>query len=209
MVISSEKSPLNEIGFENDVFQNVPAFAVFRESGKKVTGKGSAYQVGNFNYGLIVPGEGRMGKIGMLYNAKTLRALPTPATGAIRPLPPSRDWVDVHTLGVTGDGATDDTAAIQKAIDTHSVLYFPAGHYVVRDTLMLKPDTALIGLHPTLTQIDLLDGTPGYGGVGTPRAVISAPQGGSNILSGFGVFTGGINARATGVLWRAGRSFTH
>ena len=206
VVISSEKSPLNEIGFENAVFQNVPTFAAFRESAKKVAGKGSAYQVGNFNYGLIVPGEGRMGKIGMLYNAKTLSALPTPATGAIRPLPPTRDWVNVHTLGVTGDGATDDTAAIQKAIDTHTVLYFPAGHYVVRDTLMLKPDTALIGLHPTLTQIDLLDGTPGYGGVGTPRAVISAPQGGSNILSGFGVFTGGINARATGVLWRAGEA---
>ena len=36
---------------------------------------------------------------------------------------------------------------------THRVLYFPSGHYVVRDTLTLKPDTVLIGLHPTLTQI--------------------------------------------------------
>ena len=33
----------------------------------------------------------------------------------------------------------------------------------------------LIGLHPTLTQFDLLDGTPGYQGVGAPWAVISAP----------------------------------
>jgi sugar lactone lactonase YvrE len=206
VVISDEKSPLNEIGFENTVLQNVPTFALLRESGKKVAGKGSTYQISNFNYGLIVPGEGKMGTVGMLYNARTLNALPAPLPGAIRPLPPTQDWVNVHTLGVVGDGATDDTAAIQKAIDTHRALYFPSGHYVVRETLMLKPDTALIGLHPTLTQIDLLDGTAGYGGVGTPRAMISAPQGGSNILSGFGVSTGGVNAQATGVLWRAGEA---
>jgi hypothetical protein len=105
---------------------------------------------------------------------------------------------------VKGDGATDDTAAIQAAIAAHRVLYFPSGHYIVRDTLMLKPDTVLIGLHPTLTQIDLLDSTVGYQGVGAPKAVIEAPHDGENILSGIGVFTGGINPRATGVLWKAG-----
>ncbi len=102
----------------------------------------------------------------------------------------------MHTLGVKGDGVTDDTAAIQQAIDTHRVLYFPSGHYVVRDTLTLKPETVLIGLHPTLTQIDLLDETPGYEGVGAPKPVILAQSGGANILSGIGIFTGGINPRA-------------
>ena len=62
----------------------------------------------------------------------------------------------------------------------------------------------MIGLHPTLTQFDLPDGTPAYSGVGAPRAVISAPAGGSNFISGFGVFTGGINPRAVAVLWSAG-----
>jgi sugar lactone lactonase YvrE len=75
---------------------------------------------------------------------------------------------------------------------------------VVRDTLILKPDTVLIGLHPTLTQFDLPDMTPGFQGIGGPRAVISAPAGGANLISGFGVSTGGINARAAGVMWRAG-----
>ena len=74
----------------------------------------------------------------------------------------------------------------------------------MRDTLTLKPDTVLIGLHPTLTQIDLLDETPGYEGVGAPKPVILAPAGGANILSGIGVFTGGINPRAVAVLWKAG-----
>ena len=53
----------------------------------------------------------------------------------------------------------------------HRVLYFPSGHYVLRDTLALRPDTVFIGLHPTLTQFDLLDGTPAGthydGGCGT------------------------------------------
>ena len=34
--------------------------------------------------------------------------------------------------------------------------------------------------------------------------MISAPAGGANIISGFGVYTGGINPRAVGVLWQAG-----
>lgn len=206
VVISNEQSHLNEIGFENAVLQNVPTFALFRESGKKVLGKGAAYQVGNFNHGLILPGEGRMGSLGTLYNAKPLSTLPASLGPAIRPLPPTSDWTNVHTLGVKGDGVTDDTAALQKAIETHRVLYLPSGHYIIRDTLTLKPDTVLIGLHPTLTQIDLPDNTPAYSGVGGPRAMISAPPGGSNLLSGFGVSTGGVNPRATGVLWRAGEA---
>jgi len=70
--------------------------------------------------------------------------------------------VNVHTLGVKGDGETDDTAAIQKAIEAHRALYFPSGHYLVKDTLNLKPDTVIIGLHPTMTQFVLLDGTAAF-----------------------------------------------
>ena len=69
VIISNEKSPLTEIGFENAVLKNVPIFALFRDSGKKVAGKGPVYRVRNFNYGLILPGEGMTGTIGMLYDA--------------------------------------------------------------------------------------------------------------------------------------------
>jgi sugar lactone lactonase YvrE len=140
----------------------------------------------------------------MRYEAVPLSSLPTALPPAIRALPPSSEWVNVHTLGVKGDGSSDDTAAIQQAIDAHRVLYFPGGHYLVRGTVTLKPDTVLIGLHPTLTQIDLLDDTPGYDGLGAPKPVILAPSGGVNILSGIGIFTGGINPRAVAVLWKAG-----
>ena len=206
VTISLEKSPLTEVGFENAVLSNAPVFAKLRESGKTVAGKGAVYGVKNFSYGLIVPGEGQMGSIGMQYEAAPIASLPAALPPAIRSLPPSGEWVNVHTLGVKGDGTTDDTATLQQAIDTHRVLYLPGGHYVVRDTIRLKPDTVLIGLHPTLTQIDLLDETPGYQGVGAPKAVLLAPPGGQNIVSGIGVFAGGINPRAVAVLWKAGET---
>ena len=204
VTISLEKSPLTEIGFENAVLSNAPVFARLRESGKTVAGKGAVYEVKKFTYGLIVPGEGQMGSIGMQYEAAPLASLPAALPLAIRPFPPSSEWENVHALGVKGDGRTDDTTALQEAINSHRVLYLPGGHYVVRDTLTLKTDTVLIGLHPTLTQIDLMDETPGYQGVGAPKAVILAPSGGENIVSGIGVFAGGINPRAVAVLWKAG-----
>jgi hypothetical protein len=204
VTISLEKSPLTEIGFENAVLSNAPVFAKLRESGKTIAGRGAVYEMKNFTYGLIVPGEGRMGSIGMQYEAAPIASLPAALPPAIPALPPSSEWVNVHTLGVKGDGTTDDTAALQQAINEHRVLYLPGGHYVVRDTLTLKPDTVLIALHPTLTQIDLLDETPGYQGVGAPKAVLLAPPGGKNIVSGIGVFAGGINPRAVAVLWKAG-----
>jgi hypothetical protein len=204
VIISKEKSPLTEIGFENAVLKDVPTFARLRESGKTVSGKGAMYRVSAFNYGLIVPGLGQMGTMGMRFEAAALDVLPAPLPPAIPAVPSTEDWVNVRTLGVKGDGETDDTASLRAAIAAHRVLYFPSGHYVVSDTLELKPDMVLVGLHPTLTQIDLLDSTPGYQGVGAPKAILEAPPGGANILSGIGLFAGGINPRAVPVLWKAG-----
>jgi sugar lactone lactonase YvrE len=204
IIISNEKSPLVEIGVEDAVLNDVPVFARFRQSGKVVNGKGKYYRIDDFNYGLIVPDLGTTGEMGMIYRAKPLDEMPEPLPPAIKPLPPTGEWVNIRTLGVAGDGAKDDTAAIQKAIEGHRVIYLPSGHYNISDTLKLKPDTVMIGLHPLMTQFILPDDTPGFGGVGTPRPIISTPRGGTNILSGFGVFTGGVNPRASGVIWQAG-----
>ncbi|HTB98339.1 MAG TPA: glycosyl hydrolase family 28-related protein [Terracidiphilus sp.] len=204
VILGNEKNPSTEIGFENALLQNTPTFARLRESGKTIPAKGASYRVANFNWGLMIPAEGVMGTMGMRYDAVPIDTLPPLPPPAIRPAPPTSEWVNVHTLGVQGDGSTDDTAAIQSAITSHRVLYFPSGHYVVSGTLTLKPDTVLIGLHPTLTQFDLLDGTADYQGIGPPKAVLTSPAGGSNSMSGLGIFTGGVNPRAVAVLWKAG-----
>ncbi|MBZ5585809.1 MAG: SMP-30/gluconolactonase/LRE family protein [Acidobacteriia bacterium] len=206
VIIGNEKSYLNEIGFDNAVVKDAPTFALFRESGKKVAGKGPIYRVRSFNYGLILPGLGAPGVLGQRFDAAALSSLPPSMPPAIPPLPATAEWTNVRALGAAGDGKTDDTAAIRKAVDAHKVLYFPSGTYLVKDTITLKAGTVLIGLHPLMTRIDVPDGAAGFQGVGAPRAVILAPPGGANLVSGLGVYTGGINPRAVGVLWSAGEA---
>ncbi len=49
-----------------------------------------------------------------------------------------KDWANVVTFGAAGDHKTDDTAAVQKAIDSGAkVVYFPAGHqYDCKDLIV-------------------------------------------------------------------------
>src|SRR4029077_1531173 len=130
------------------------------------------YRVEHFNHGLVVPGVESVGRIDTLYRAAPLDVLPEDPPPAIRPLPPTEAWVDVNTLGVKGDGQSDDTEAIQKAIDTQRVLYFPTAYYILREHLRLMVDTVLIGFPPARTQLDLPASTPAYQGVGPAKALL-------------------------------------
>jgi hypothetical protein len=47
------------------------------------------------------------------------------------------ETVSVKDFGATGDGVTDDSAAIQAALNYATALYFPAGHYFIGTTLTL------------------------------------------------------------------------
>ena len=203
VIVSNEKSVYTQIGFENAVAANTPVFARFRESGKTL-GSNGVYEVKTFNHGLILKVPGTLGETGTRWETAPLSAMSRALPPAIRALPPTSQWVNVRSLGVKGDNKTDDTAALQRAIDTHRVLYIPSGRYIVHDTIRLKPDTVLIGLHPSITQIDLPDNIPGFGGVGAPKALLETPKGGDNIVSGIGLFTGGINPRAVEALWQSG-----
>ena len=204
VVISNEGSVFTQIGFAGALASNTPIFARFRDSGRTVAGKGARYRVGEFTYGLTVGGLNQPGTYATRFDAAPIASLPKRRDPAIRALPPVSSWVDVRTLGVKGDNTADDTQAIQRAIDRNRVLYFPAGFYRVTDTLKLRPDSVLIGLHPGLTQIVLPDDLPAYRGIGSPKALIESAKGGDAIVSGFGLFTGGVNPRATAMLWRAG-----
>lgn len=46
------------------------------------------------------------------------------------------DRVSVKDFGATGDGITDDTAAIQAAMDAHKSIFIPRGNYVVKDLVV-------------------------------------------------------------------------
>jgi hypothetical protein len=205
LVISNERNPTTQIGVADAICSHVPVFARYRESGRTHGAPAAAYAVRSLHHGLFVRGADSTGEIETRYDAVPLVALPPPLPPAIRGLPPAEQWVNVHSVGVKGDGQNDDTRALQAAIDAHPVLYLPSGFYIVRDTLRLKPDTVLIALHPNTTQLDLPDRTQGFDGIGPPKALLEAPQGGTNIVSGLGIFTGATNPRAVGVLWMAGQ----
>ena len=58
-----------------------------------------------------------------------------------------RQSLSVKDFGATGDGTTDDTTAIQNALNagTGRSVYFPAGTYRFSSTLLVKTKTTLIG----------------------------------------------------------------
>ncbi len=204
VVISNENSPFTQIGFDNAVANRVPVFARFRDTGKTVKGPGASYRVNAFNYGLKIDDLGQMGHFATNFQAEPLAQMPKQAGPVVPALPPVSEWANVRMLGVVGDGVADDTLALQKAIDTHRVVYLPMGHYLVTDTLHLRSDTVLIALHPSVTQITLAESTPAFQGVGSARALVESAKGGNAIIFGVGLFTGGINPRATALLWKAG-----
>ena len=59
------------------------------------------------------------------------------------------DFFDVRKFGATGDGTTNETAALQRAIDaagkTSSAVFIPPGIYLT-DELQVRPGTAVVGI---------------------------------------------------------------
>ena len=198
-----ESNPRNEVNMEGVTCRAVPVFAALRDSGRHFTAPADTYTVKTFSNGLHFSDVGAVPRIETLFDATPAATLPAPIPSDLPDLPPRDTWANLRDLGAKGDGITDDTEVIQKAIAAHPAIYLPSGFYVVRDTITLRPDTVLIGLHPGATQIILPDGTPAYQGVGTPKALLETPKGGSNIVIGIGLYTSGNNPRAVAALWKS------
>jgi hypothetical protein len=99
-------------------------------------------------------------------------------------------YINVKDYGATGDGLTDDTAAIQRAISRNvgqlamQTIYFPAGTYLVSNRLEwrdehgdFQPYLTLQGESRDTTVIRLKDGAAGFDNPGNPKAVIFTASG--------------------------------
>ncbi len=53
--------------------------------------------------------------------------------------------VSVKKYGAVGDGVHDDASVIQTALNSESVVFFPAGTYIINSTLNIRPGVKLYG----------------------------------------------------------------
>ena len=204
LIISDERNARTQINLENVVCQRVPLIAEFRETSKTISGRYPFYKINAFTHGLQIADFGASPQVSTDYQVSQLGSVPELVKSDIPPLPPVQTWANIRSLGAKGDGVSDDTTVLKKAIATHRAIYLPSGRYRVTDTITLRPDAILIGLHPYATQIVLPDSMPAFAGVGPPKPLLETPRGGANIVTGIGLDTG-MNPRAAAVKWMAGK----
>lgn len=203
-IISNENNAYTQISLRNITCKNVPVLAGFREGRKQIPGPGELYKVKALNHGLQMAAIDVKPVHATTQEIETLKIDPAPVQKDIPTFPDIALWANLKTLGAKGDGITDDTRAIQAAIDQHEVIYVPQGWYRITETLKLKEKTVLIGLNPVSTQFILHDNTEAFGSFGPPKPMVESSEGGSNILTGIGISTAASNPRAVGLKWMAG-----
>lgn len=107
-----------------------------------------------------------------------------------------------------GDGFTDDTDAIQHAVDKHRVVFLPKGIYRIRRTIRLRPETRLIGVHRCFSWI-LPDKAAGgdFGDARKPRPLVATADAAESdtILAFVGLRTPFVTPGAYCLDWRCGR----
>ena len=91
-----------------------------------------------------------------------------------------REVVSVKDFGAVGDGVTDDTAAIQAALNVSGSVYFPKGTYAVNSTLHMQSNTSIVmdAAATILVAGSVLTGVAAHGSAMPPVSISSdAPAG--------------------------------
>ncbi len=206
LVLGDARKAHHEVTLDHILCNNVPQFmqgVANTPAATTLRAPARKYVEEHLTIGLEVGPDGREKGVVMRHKESVSAASPSIATD-IPALPPMPEWANVHDLGAKGDGGTDDTAALQAAIDGHRVLYFASGTYRITKTLHLREDSVLIGFHPSTTVITIWDNEAGFQGEGDPVPLVESARGGAAIITGIGIATGNGNPRSTGLVWRAG-----
>jgi hypothetical protein len=111
--------------------------------------------------------------------------------------------VDLETMGARGDGVTDDTEAIQHAIDRvqetvgQGVVFVPQGRYRLTKPIYVWPSIRVIGYGARRPVFVLADNTPGYQDRNAENYMVffagarPAAQGGRGVATPAGAGPGG------------------
>jgi len=201
---TNENNAQNQISLRNVFCRNVPNLIFHRNRGAYTLNKEKIYQVKNYTHGLHQDDLQALPQMRTMMDIVPVSVFPTEFPKDIPDFPPMNTWVSVKDLGAKGDGVTDDTQVFLNAIANHPNIYVPQGWYIISESLVLKASTNLIGLNPVSTQLILNESTPAFSGFGAPKPLLETPQGGTNIVNGIGLNTGGYNYRAVGCKWQAG-----
>lgn len=204
VVLGDARKAHHEVTLDHVICKNVPQM-VRGEIGSSdtlsVKGRAQPYVEDHLTIGLTIGPDGRERGVEVRHRESAIAGPTVPSD--IPPLPPMQEWVNVRTLGVKGDGS-DDTAALQAAIDGHRVLYLPTGTYRLTNTLQLRQDSVLIGFNPATALLTVTDEAANFTGEGDAVPLVQSAKGGAAILSGIGITTSTMDRRAAGLLWRAG-----
>jgi hypothetical protein len=204
IIISVENNSMCQVNTMNIDCKNVPVYARFNESGRIVEGPKDVYRVKEFSYGLIMEDMRDDSEFKSILSFDELNIFPENLQPEIPKLPEMDNWVNIKDLGARGDGISDDTKVFQKAVESYSTIYLPQGWYRISETIKMKHDTKLIGLHPFGTQIIINESESAFSGFGAPVPMLESYAGGDNIINGIGINTGAYNYRAVGCKWMAG-----
>ncbi|MBV7531061.1 glycosyl hydrolase family 28-related protein [Chitinophaga sp. sic0106] len=204
ITLSNEGSANMQLNIRNLNCSKVPVLVKYPHGDTATNAPAPVYTVQSLTYGLQQDDLDKDPVFRLNVQASPLQRMPAPAVNDVPALPAMATWYNLKESGAKGDGVTDDTKAIQQAIDTHPVIFVPQGSYRITETIHLKPNTVLIGLHPMATNFALAENSPAFGGFGAPKAMIEAPAGGTNIITGIGLYTGTSNYRAVACKWMAG-----
>ena len=206
LVLGDAAKAHHQVTLERTVCRRVPILVEHGSGGlsqlSTLRAPGLRYVEQRLAIGLKIGPDGR--ERGVTVEHKETLSSAASVASDIPAFPPMGQWANVHDLGVKGDGTTDDTAALQAAIDSHRTLYLPTGSYRVKATLHLRPDSVLIGFNPSTTVITPPEDDPAFAGQGDAIPLVESARGGNAILSGMGIDTGYIAPRASGLVWLAG-----
>ena len=134
----------------------------------------------------------------------------------VKQFPDDIGWINIKKdYGVKGDGKTDDTKAIQQALDDSyadynrpTVIYFPQGTYLISDTIKFPQNTqyhccvTFQGQSRQKTILKLKDNTESFGDAENPKAMIRTKQGNEAFryfIRDLTVNTGSGNPAAIGI----------